>query len=75
MAQVYWPGLTRGDFHHGLLDDSAAWCDLDFRRYEDGKMEAEERLRQFPFEPSILVCSGGGYHVYWKFSEAQVPSD
>ena len=56
-------------------DIPGVWCDLDFRRYEDGKMEAEERLRQFPFEPSILVCSGGGYHIYWEFSEPQVPSD
>ena len=40
-----------------VLDIPGIWVDLDSKRLEGGKKEADERLRRFPFEPSILVSS------------------
>ena len=51
------------------------WADLDFRRFEGGREEADERLSNLPLMPSILVYSGGGYHFYLKFSEPQAHSE
>ena len=58
-----------------VKDIPGVWVDLDFKRFKGGREEAEERLRSFPFEPSILVSSGGGWHAYWKFDQPQKPSE
>ena len=58
-----------------VKDIPGVWADLDFKRFEASMEEAEERLRRFPFEPSILVSSGGGWHAYWKFDQPQKPSE
>ena len=58
-----------------VKDIPGIWADLDFKRFESGREEAEERLRRFPFEPSILVSSGGGWHAYWKLDHPQKPDE
>ncbi|PIR20460.1 MAG: hypothetical protein COV45_06000 [Deltaproteobacteria bacterium CG11_big_fil_rev_8_21_14_0_20_47_16] len=47
------------------------WADLDFKDYPGGEQEAREALRQFPLQPSAIVASGGGLHVYWIFRELE----
>ena len=42
------------------------WADLDWKGYAGGKDEATERLRSVAPAPSIIVCSGGGFHAYWR---------
>jgi len=51
------------------------WGDLDFRKFRGGEAEALEHLIHFPFEPSFLIRSGDGFHVYWKFSFPQRPNN
>ena len=58
-----------------VMDIPGIWADLDFKRFEGGRKEAAERLRSFPFEPSILVNSGGGWHAYWRFYRPQKPGE
>ncbi len=46
----------------------AVWVDVDFKA--DGAREAFEiALERFPFPPSLIVFSGGGWHVYWILTE------
>jgi energy-coupling factor transporter ATP-binding protein EcfA2 len=38
-------------------------------------LEGLARLKAYPLPPSIIVFSGGGYHAYWKLSEATTDLD
>lgn len=46
------------------------WADIDAagRDYEN-KSDALAAIRSFQFPPSMIIDSGGGYHVYWLFRE------
>jgi hypothetical protein len=50
-----------------IVSIPAVWCDIDFK--ETPQAEADELLNQFLLPPTVLVHSGGGYHVYWIFNE------
>jgi hypothetical protein len=41
----------------------ALWIDIDYKTTPD--LQASELLAAFPLEPSIVVESGGGLHLYW----------
>jgi len=41
----------------------ALWTDIDFK--DQPEQKAKERLNQFPLQPSAIVESGGGLHIYW----------
>ena len=41
----------------------ALHCDIDFK--DTPRELIAEKLKQFPFKPSIIVKSGGGVHVYF----------
>lgn len=41
------------------------WADIDFKDLPDGKVEADGIIATFDLQPTILVESGGGYHLYW----------
>jgi putative DNA primase/helicase len=43
----------------------ALWIDMDWKEFIGGRKAAAELLKQFPMEPSIIVNSGHGYHVFW----------
>lgn len=47
-------------------------CDVDFKDFDEGEKGALEKIETFPFEPSITVSSGNGYHLYWRFYEPQI---
>jgi replicative DNA helicase len=54
----------RGD--GSLANCADLWAlavDIDFKALPEH--EARERLDAFPLPPSIVVMSGGGFHVYW----------
>lgn len=46
---------------------TALFVDADYKYL--GEAETRRRLAQFPLSPSIVVCSGGGLHVYWRLRE------
>ncbi len=53
------------------------WLDVDFQKdngknYPPDMDTAFELLAEFPLEPTIIVHSGGGLHVYWLFNELWV---
>ena len=45
------------------------WADLDGKDFVNGKPEALKRIKSFLIQPSIVVDSGNGYHVYWRLKE------
>lgn len=56
------------------LSSNVIWLDIDFA--EDGhkgktiqKQKAHQMLSQFKIQPSIIVKTGGGVHVYWLLKE------
>lgn len=51
------------------------WVDLDFKLFKGGKDEALARLRDFPLSPTIIINSGYGFHVYWRFREPEQISE
>lgn len=68
----------------GKHDDTVAcpgvWVDLDFansaakkrsRRKYPSREHAEQLLARLPAQPSLVVDTGGGWHVYWLFHEVE----
>jgi len=59
-------GGTRGG-KQNVVHIPAAWCDIDFKVLPPE--QAYQKLKSFPFQPSIIVRSGGGVHLYWLLKE------
>ena len=52
-----------------MVEAPAFWADLDFKDFEGGKSQAQERVKHFPFQPSGVVATGAGVHLYWRLKE------
>lgn len=68
------PRLAEGG---GTADDAApgrvVWVDVDFKDF-DSDEQARESVADLPAQPSIVVSSGHGLHLYWLLSEEQEPA-
>lgn len=56
----------------------ALWADVDAKDHDGSKQAALAVIRMFRLQPSIIVDSGNGYHVYWLLKEPhylRAPSD
>jgi hypothetical protein len=71
---VYFGVATR-DGHGGgkknLVEIPSVWCDLDFK--DTPIKRAMELLEQCPLQPSVIVVTGGGLHIYWRLKEPVGP--
>jgi len=56
-----------------IVNIPAVWCDIDFK--DTPREILADRLKKFPFNPSIFVKSGGGVHAYWLLKEPAEKSD
>jgi hypothetical protein len=45
------------------------WADIDFKNVIDDEASILRRVKTLPLPPSIIVRSGNGLHLYWKFKE------
>lgn len=45
------------------------WVDIDFKDLPEGRTEADGIIATFDLQPTLIIASGGGYHVYWFLSE------
>jgi hypothetical protein len=67
--ELYFGVAARKDSSSGELRNcsnlNGLFQDIDLRENPNGK----KRLDEFPYQPTALVSSGGGYHAYWKFTE------
>ncbi len=68
---VYLGVASRKDASSGDLANcgalSALFMDLDF--YKTPERDTRTALQDFPFQPSIIIHSGGGLHCYWLLRE------
>ncbi|MBP8650016.1 MAG: DUF3987 domain-containing protein [Deltaproteobacteria bacterium] len=51
----------------GIIHIPAVWADIDFKNTPQDK--ADRLLSELPVKPSVIIESGGGYHVYWFLKE------
>ena len=51
----------------GITEIPAVWCDVDFK--DTPREILIEKIKQFPFKPTITVKSGGGIHFYFVLKE------
>lgn len=70
---IYLGVATRRDNTSGgggnLLHLPALYCDLDGHGDKSALAAARQRLEACPIQPSLIVQSGGGLHVYWLLRE------
>ena len=57
----------KGGEKTNVVNIPAVWCDVDFK--DTPREIIAEKLKEFPFKPSIIVRSGGGIHIYWLLKE------
>lgn len=62
-------GITRGT-EKDVCQVNCLWVDLDSKNREN-KRAVKKRLDDFDPEPSIIVNSGNGYHIYWLFDKME----
>jgi len=65
------PRIKNGGKTRDILPGRVLWVDLDFKDFEGGEAEARKRLGELPLEPSFLVRSGHGLHLYWLLQEQE----
>jgi hypothetical protein len=49
------------------------WADQDYKHYDDGAVGAARALAAFPLQPTAVIESGGGNHLYWQLVEPVAP--
>jgi hypothetical protein len=45
------------------------WADIDFKDVKETPDSILKRVKALPLPPSIIVQSGNGLHLYWRFKE------
>jgi replicative DNA helicase len=72
---LYFGVATRngGGTKEHVANFPALWCDVDFK--QTPRKILADRLKGFPFKPSISVNSGGGVHLYWLLKEPAQKTD
>jgi putative DNA primase/helicase len=53
-----------------VVEIPGLWADVDFKDVDDDEATILRRVKALPKPPSIIVRSGNGLHLYWKFKEA-----
>ena len=56
-------GVAR--WRNGINAVSVLWADIDGKHFPGGDADAFTAISEVDLTPSIVVSSGGGYHVYW----------
>lgn len=51
------------------------WADVDAKAFAGGKPEALKRIQEFPIQPTAIIDSGNGYHVYYLLKEPEDTTD
>jgi len=59
----------------GIAEIPSLWCDVDVAKGSPAYDHFKQIYKDFPLKPSILVESGGGYHLYWLLKEPASKKD
>lgn len=55
---------VRGDYDT-ISRTCVAWADVDLKDFKDNPDKAARAIATFPLNPSFIINSGHGFHVYW----------
>jgi len=53
----------KGGKKENVVNIPCVWADIDYKDISRDKFN--EKLKQFPFNPTVKILSGGGLHLYW----------
>lgn len=54
----------------GIIQIPALWLDMDLKEFTNEEWKKLEiNLDGFPLNPSYIIGSGGGFHIYWQLKE------
>jgi hypothetical protein len=53
----------------GIVEIPALWCDIDILEGSPGYDQFVQTYKNFLLKPSMIIESGGGYHIYWLLKE------
>ncbi|GAG06226.1 unnamed protein product, partial [marine sediment metagenome] len=73
---LYFGVATRdgqGGKKENIIHIPCVWADVDYKKTP--REIIADRLKKFPFKPSIIVRSGGGIHLYWLLKEPAEKED
>jgi hypothetical protein len=59
----------------GIAEIPSLWCDVDVIKGSPAYDHFKQVYKDFSLKPSILVESGGGYHLYWLLKEPSSKND
>jgi hypothetical protein len=62
------PGAIRNK--DNVVEIPGLWADVDFKDVIDDEATILRRVKALPKPPSIIVRSGNGLHLYWRFKES-----
>jgi hypothetical protein len=60
-----------GGKKENIVQNPALWCDVDFKDTPADRLK--ETAKNFPFKPTVIIHTGGGYHLYWVLREPVGP--
>lgn len=70
---IFFGVAARKDSQNGRLENCSAvraiFVDVDAKSFSS-TAEARMRIEEFPLQPSIVINSGGGFHLYWVLHAA-----
>lgn len=75
-GHVYFGVATRdgkGGGKDNIVSIPAVWSDVDFKTTP--REELRETARRLPFRPSLVVSTGGGFHLYWLLRKPAARED
>jgi len=75
-SNLYFGVATRdgqGGRKENIVNIPCVWSDVDFK--DTPREIVAQKLKEFPFRPSIIVKSGGGIHLYWLLKEPAEKQD
>ena len=72
---VYFTPATRdgGGRKEHIEQIPCLFCDIDFKDTPESK--AQKLIAEYPLQPTAIINSGGGLHLYWLLKEPLEKSD
>ena len=68
------PRTREGGTAEDVGPGRVVWVDVDFKDF-DSEAQARAEVADLPMQPTTVVSSGHGLHLYWVLSEEQDPAE
>jgi len=63
----------KGGKKKNVVNISCLWADIDFKNIPE--KEYDQKMKVFPFEPTIIIRSGNGFHLYFVLEKSVKQND